>query len=1286
MGSIGVTNVGLVVATTAVWLTATAGPSYATSFDCAKASSIVETLICRDPALSQLDDRLSAAYSAARTRSGNAPQVSAEQRAWMVQRNQCQTAACVSGAYSARIAALENGIQAGPTTSIQTTQADNAPATMCDTAAAFPYDSGRQAQGVGFNALNPSVAISQCVDAIARYPNSGRLHFQLGRALEKANRLAEAITAYRRASELGHGGGYNNLGELYRDGKGLPRDLVQAEQLFRQGAALKYPEAQFNLANMLLKAPTNAGNVEQARQLLSAAVAAGYVDAVRPLQVLGPQSAPAIGQPRLVEQQTVPPSFAEQVAAAERARAEARQRQMEEQQAAERRMADQQVAQQRVAEEARQRQLTDQQRVAEETRQRQLAEAVERDRQAAERQAAQQRASEAAHTRQLAEQQQRAAENTRQRDEALAMQQLEESRQRRLFEQQAIQQATQQRAAEEAYRRQQVEQQAAGQSTEANTKLNIAQASFDNKDYQAALRIWQPLADQGSSTAQGGMARLYAFGLGVIKSDSEALRFAQLAAQQGNAAGQNILGVLYLGGRGVPYSLSEAIKYLRLSADQGFAPAQYNLAGLYRNGTFNSTSADEGLRYYKLAADQGYPPAQLAYGLVLLNDRRSSNGLIDGVGYIRKAADQGNADAQTKIGELYLTGPDQIRNPTEGMRYLTLAASQGAPRAKDLLAAVERDRQAAERQAAQQRALAEAHTRQLAEQQAAQQRATDDARRQDEALARVQATAAYNNKEYSEPFRIWTELARRGDAEAQNNLGVMYDNGQGVAQDYNEALHWFKAAAEKGLIPAQINVGLHYANGQGVAEDYKEAEKWLRVPAEKGQPLAQFYLGALYLDGKGFVQDDKEAERWFKAASEQGNAKAKKGLEFLERKPLVKELLSGWPELSAASEYDVLVMLRTTDAPNIVKKLGGGVASTTGTAALCVNALYPGEKPGDTTKVVQLDQLVRSRLTEKLTLRDIQPIAQWQGSPCMVNQIPWDFLDVNKDGLPFMSSDGLRWLIANRLKMTTTVDFITDKDFRKFLTERHQAEEKRAAEQQEAEERKVAELAKHDAERLALRKANAKLIEQGDKTSWITSESRLFFIATGSSTSEVCYTASSPKVEDERRLVISGFSSDKSLVEREPVLSNVGQGIKLANIDEVFQHVQRNRCSIVIGTPNELKQLLTDGLPGIGRWNATVLSIMIDRADIDRLITLGAEVERRAAVERDKMSARIEKEMKERRACQASGDCLPDNWRSMSTGQQQLWQHQRQIDRVVGQQQKWCDDHPDIRVKLGHCP
>jgi len=34
---------------------------------------------------------------------------------------------------------------------------------------------------------------------------------------------------------------------------------------------------------------------------------------------------------------------------------------------------------------------------------------------------------------------------------------------------------------------------------------------------------------------------------------------------------------------------------------------------------------------------------------------------------------------------------------------------------------------------------------------------------------------------------------------AQYNLGVRYDNGQGVPQDYKQAVYWFSKAAEQGI-------------------------------------------------------------------------------------------------------------------------------------------------------------------------------------------------------------------------------------------------------------------------------------------------------------------------------------------------------------------------------------------------------------------------------------------------------------------------------------------------------
>ncbi|NDH33360.1 MAG: sel1 repeat family protein, partial [Betaproteobacteria bacterium] len=60
----------------------------------------------------------------------------------------------------------------------------------------------------------------------------------------------------------------------------------------------------------------------------------------------------------------------------------------------------------------------------------------------------------------------------------------------------------------------------------------------------------------------------------------------------------------------------------------------------------------------------------------------------------------------------------------------------------------------------------------------------------------------------------WYQLAaHQGAAQAQHNLGVMYDKGEGVAQDYKEAVRWYLLAAKQGDPDAQYNLALKYDKG-----------------------------------------------------------------------------------------------------------------------------------------------------------------------------------------------------------------------------------------------------------------------------------------------------------------------------------------------------------------------------------------------------------------------------------------------------------------------------------------
>ena len=80
----------------------------------------------------------------------------------------------------------------------------------------------------------------------------------------------------------------------------------------------------------------------------------------------------------------------------------------------------------------------------------------------------------------------------------------------------------------------------------------------------------------------------------------------------------------------------------------------------------------------------------------------------------------------------------------------------------------------------------------------------------------------------------------RGDAIAQNNLGVMYATGEGVPQDAAEAVRWYRLAAEQGYAIAQNNLGFMYDTGEGVPQDAVEAVRWYRRAAEQGHARAQF--------------------------------------------------------------------------------------------------------------------------------------------------------------------------------------------------------------------------------------------------------------------------------------------------------------------------------------------------------------------------------------------------------------------------------------------------------------
>jgi TPR repeat protein len=65
-----------------------------------------------------------------------------------------------------------------------------------------------------------------------------------------------------------------------------------------------------------------------------------------------------------------------------------------------------------------------------------------------------------------------------------------------------------------------------------------------------------------------------------------------------------------------------------------------------------------------------------------------------------------------------------------------------------------------------------------------------------------------------------------------------------------------------------------YDNGEGVPQDYSEAVKWYRLAAEQGDAKAQNALGAMYEFGLTILQDNIMAHMWYNIASANGDGTA----------------------------------------------------------------------------------------------------------------------------------------------------------------------------------------------------------------------------------------------------------------------------------------------------------------------------------------------------------------------------------------------------------------------------
>ena len=224
--------------------------------------------------------------------------------------------------------------------------------------------------------------------------------------------------------------------------------------------------------------------------------------------------------------------------------------------------------------------------------------------------------------------------------------------------------------------------------------------------------------------------------------------------------------------------------------------------------------------------------------------------------WYRRAAEQGHREAQFQLATLYDSGKGVTQDACRGRAMVRARGRPGdGAGAVQPRAHVSEGRRRAGARHGRRRALVHAGRRTGGGRGAVQpRRGLPDRRGREARMSRRRHAGTERPQTRAMPGRstrlvsgtppatAWRETGQRpsggicqaatqGHAEAQNDLAVIYDAGDGVAENDMEAVRWYRRAAAAGNLSAQHNLGLMYANGEGVRRDDGRAYLWLSVAA-----------------------------------------------------------------------------------------------------------------------------------------------------------------------------------------------------------------------------------------------------------------------------------------------------------------------------------------------------------------------------------------------------------------------------------------------------------------------
>lgn len=332
-------------------------------------------------------------------------------------------------------------------------------------------------------------------------------------------------------------------------------------------------------------------------------------------------------------------------------------------------------------------------------------------------------------------------------------------------------------------------------------------------------------AKNGDAEAQYDLAWFYRKGDEGAPLDAKISFYWFLkSAEQGKPQSMNCVADMYQDGEGVEESMAEAFSWRQKSAELGDALGQWNLGWHYNHAHGCDEDPDLTAYWYRKAADQGTPGAQADLGWCYMNGYGVEESDAEAFEWLLKAAEQGNGYSQVRVGRALKWGWGVEKDEKGAFEWFEQAASNGRLDGQHELAIM--------------------YFRGLG--------------------CRLDASEGYRQ------LRI---AAQKGHPESQNYLGLCYEFGwHKIPINWNEAAVWYKKAADQNYADAEYNLGSIYEEGKGVDLDEDLALSWYRRGAENGSGSGMVALARFLGKGIACEKDEAEAIFWLKKAAAAGDA------------------------------------------------------------------------------------------------------------------------------------------------------------------------------------------------------------------------------------------------------------------------------------------------------------------------------------------------------------------------------------------------------------------------------